>query len=116
MEKTITIDDKQVKFESKGSTPLRYKKQFNSDFFTDLMKMQELAKIQKKKTQPTYEEIKSLDMEVFYNICWVLAKTADPNIPEPLEWLDKFDVFPLVNILTELQELITASLQDSKKK
>jgi len=112
LEKTLTIDDKQVKFESKGSTPLRYKKQFGSDYFTDLMKMESLTRI---KGEPTYEDLQTLDMEVFYNICWVMAKTADNNIPEPLEWLDTFDEFPLFEILPELQDLLTQSLQSKKK-
>ena len=115
MEKTIEIDGKKVRFESKGSTPLRYKKQFGSDFFMDLMKLESLTKLKKNK-QPTYEDLKELDMEVFYNICWILAKTSDNTIPEPLDWLDTFEVFPLMEILPELQELMTSSLQTSKKK
>lgn len=113
MEKTLTIDGKQVRFKSTGATPLRYKTQFGTDFFADLMKMEKLSKIKNKK-QPSYEDVKSLDMEVFYNICWVLAKTADKSIPEPLEWLDTFDEFPLMEILPELQELISGSLQSKK--
>lgn len=112
MEKTLTIDGKKVKFESKGSTPLRYKKQFHADFLVDIMKMQSLAKIGK---NPTYEQLKELDTEVFYNIVWVLAKTADNKISEPLEWLDTFNEFPLMEILPELQDLIMGSLQSKKK-
>jgi len=114
LEKTIEIDGQKVKFESRGSTPLRYKKQFNRDFFVDLMKMEGLIKIKNKKT-PSYEDLKSLDMEVFYNICWTLAKTADNSISEPLEWLDTFEEFPLMEILPELQELMMSSLSSKKK-
>lgn len=114
MEKTIEIDGKQVKFESKGSTVLRYSKQFNSDFLVDLSKMEKLTKLKKGK-QPTYEELKDLDMEVFYNICWVLAKTADNKIAEPLDWLDTFEQFPLFEILPQIQDLLMHSLQSKKK-
>ncbi|MFD2705455.1 hypothetical protein [Salibacterium lacus] len=114
MEKTIEIDGKQIRFESKGSTPLRYKKQFNQDFFVDIMKMQQLSNV-KKNQQLSYEELQMLDMEVFYNICWVMAKTADISIPEPLEWLDEFETFPLMDILVEIQELITNSIEGKKK-
>lgn len=115
MEKTIRIDGQDVKFESKGSTPLRYKKQFQRDLFTDLMKMDGLAKIKKNKKELSYDDLKTLDMEVFYNICWVLAKTANPSIPEPLEWLDTFDEFPLFEIIPELQDLLLNALQTKKK-
>lgn len=114
MEKTLTIDGKQVRFESKGSTVLRYNKQFGSDFLVDLSKMQSLAKLQNRK-EPTYEDLKELDLETFYNICWVLAKTSDKSIPEPLEWLDEFDEFPLFDILPQLQELMEHSLRGKKK-
>ncbi|WP_316246313.1 hypothetical protein [Sutcliffiella horikoshii] len=65
---------------------------------------------------PSYEQIKTLDMEVFYNICWTLAKTADKNIPEPIDWLDEFEEFPIMDIMSELQELITKSFGTTKKK
>ncbi|MFP7447119.1 hypothetical protein SFC50_25830 [Bacillus infantis] len=112
MQKTVEIDGKNVKFESKGSTPLRYKKQFGSDYFVDIMKLGQLEKISK---NPSYEELKALDTEVFYHIIWVLAKTAKPDIPEPFEWLDEFNEFPLLEIIPEIQELISSSLQSKKK-
>ncbi|WP_078434229.1 hypothetical protein [Metabacillus halosaccharovorans] len=113
MEKTLVIDGREVKFKSTGATPLRYKTQFNEDFFADIMKMEQLSKIKGKKL--TYEQIKSLDMEVFYNLCWVLAKTADKSIGEPLDWLDEFDEFPIMEILPKLNDLILSSLQTKKK-
>lgn len=114
MEKTLTIDGKKVSFKSTGATPLRYKNQFHRDFLVDILKMEGLAKLGNKKT--TYKELQELDTEVFYNLVWVLAKTADSSIPEPLEWLDGFDSFPLMEILPELQDLISNSLQSTKKK
>ncbi|MCP3025417.1 hypothetical protein [Halobacillus sp. A5] len=117
MEKTIEIDGKQVRFKSTGATPLRYKTQFGKDFFADLMKMESLTKLKKNK-QPTYKDLKDLDMETFYNIVWVLAKTADKEISEPIEWLDTFDEFPLFEVLPQLQELMISSLKgkQSEKK
>ena len=56
-----------------------------------------------------------LDFEIFYNIIWVLAKTADKKVPDPITWLDKFDEFPLLEILPELQDLILASIKTKKK-
>jgi hypothetical protein len=113
MEKTLEIDGKKVRFKSSGATPLRYKNQFHRDFLADIMKMQGLAKLGKKNV--SYKELQELDTEVFYNICWALAKGADKDIPEPIEWLDEFDSFPLMEILPELQDLITSSIQSKKK-
>ena len=53
-------------------------------------------------------------METFYNICWLYAKTADPNIPPIIEWLDSFDVFPITEIIPEIQDLIMSNFVTSK--
>ena len=45
-----------------------------------------------------------------------MAKTADPTIPEPLEWLEQFEEYPITDIIPQLQELLIASFQTSKKK
>lgn len=116
MEKTIVIDGKNVRFKANGATPLRYKAQFGRDYFKELLKMSPLEKVAKKKGNVEAADLEALDFEVLYNISWIMAKTADPTIPEPLEWLGSFDVFPIVEIFPDLQDLMTASLMSSKKK
>lgn len=113
MEKTIEIDGKKICFKSTAATPLRYKSQFSKDFFVDIMKLSSLDGLNSKKIN--IEKIEKLDFEVFYNIIWVLAKTADKKIPDPITWLDGFDEFPLFEIIPELQDLILASIQTKKK-
>ena len=113
MEKILTIDGKEVKFKSTAATPLRYKAQFGKDYFSEIMKMESLTNIKNGKIKA--KDIQSIDFDVFYNIIWVLAKTADKNIPSQIEWLDGFDEFPLMEIIPELQDLIAASLQSKKK-
>jgi hypothetical protein len=115
MEKTILIDEKQIRFKSNGATPMRYKAQFGKDYFKEILKMSSLEKLSKKKNiEP--KDLEALDFEVFYNIAWIMAKTADPSIPEPITWLEGFEQFPIVDILPELQGLISNTLQTTKKK
>lgn len=114
MEKTLTIDGKQVRFKSNGATPLRYKAQFKKDFFKEILKLLPLAGMTAENITPEHLEI--IDFEVFFNITWILAKTADPTIPEPIEWLEQFDEFPMADIIPELQEILLSSFQASKKK
>lgn len=114
MEKTIVIDGKKVSFKSNGATPLKYKAQFGQDYFKEILKMAPLEAFASKKKMDV-KSLESLDFEVFYNIAWIMAKTADPSIPEPIEWLEQFDEFPMVEIVPELQELITATIQSKKK-
>lgn len=119
MEKTITIDGKAIRFASKGSTPTRYKAQFGRDFFKDILRMYPLAKLElndKENEEKTMEKLlEIIDFDIFYDILWTFAKTADNNIPDKLEWLDQFDSFPVLDMIQDVQELIMNNLQSKKK-
>ena len=105
MEKILTIDGRQVKFKSTGAFLLRYKAQFGRDALRDIFKLQDAVD-----SKNRIKNIDALDLEVFYNLVWTLAKTADPNIPPPMEWLDEFSEFPLMDIIPEIIDLIFSSL------
>lgn len=115
MEKILTIDGKQVKFKSTGAYLLRYKAQFKRDAIQDIFK---LSNSYDEKTEEIIN-IEALDLEVFFNLAWTLAKTADPNLPPPMEWLDSFGEFPLQDILPELMDMflscLTSTAQSKKK-
>ena len=114
MEKILTIDGRQVKFKSTGAFLLRYKAQFGRDAIQDIFRLQDA--IDESGELVNYE---ALDLEVFYNLVWTLAKTADPSIPPPMEWLDSFSEFPVVDIIPEVVDMIFSCLKStvqSKKK
>jgi hypothetical protein len=113
VEKTLTIDGQEVKFKSTGGTPLRYKAQFQKDFLADMMKLNMLKRLDFKNLNP--DEFDLFDFEPYYNLVWALAKTADPSIPEPIAWLDRFESFPVLRIADELQEMLVSSLSEKKK-
>jgi hypothetical protein len=116
MEKTIEIDGKKVRFKTNGATALRYKAQFGKDYFKEILKLAPLAKLKEEGKDFNIEALNALDFEVFYNIAWIMAKTAEPTIPEPLEWLEEFDEFPMAEIIPELQDIMTSSFMSTKKK
>ena len=117
MEKIIEIDGKKIGFKTNGATPLRYKAQFGKDYFKEILKLMPLEKMmRKKKSEIEVSDLDALDFEMFYNISWIMAKTYDPTIPEPMEWLEQFDEYPMAEIIPELQELMASSFQTSKKK
>ena len=114
MEKILNIDGRQVKFKNTGAFLLRYKAQFGRDALHDIYKLLDVIGEDKK-----IKNIESLDLGTFYDLVWVLAKTAEPNLPPPLEWLDTFGEFPLLDILPEIIEMISSCLTStvqSKKK
>ena len=55
------------------------------------------------------EQDANLDMfslEMFENIAFIMAKHADPSIPDtPEEWLDNFNTFSIYQVLPQLIEL-----------
>jgi hypothetical protein len=114
MEKILTIDGRQVKFKSTGAFLLRYKAQFGRDALQDIFKLQDAVD-----SKNRIKNISALDLEVLYDLAWTLAKTADPNIPPPLEWLDEFSEFPLMDIIPEIVDMVFSCLTstvESKKK
>ena len=76
MEKILNIDGRQVKFKSTGAFLLRYKAQFGRDALQDILKLDTAIDRNSKKIL----NLEALDLEVFYNLVWTLAKTADPTI------------------------------------
>ena len=110
MEKILTIDGRQVLFKSTGAFLLRYKAQFQRDALQDIFKLQEVLG-----DNNEVKDLSALDLEVFYNLIWTLAKTADPKIEPPMEWLDGFSEFPLMDILPELMDMIFSCLGSTVK-
>jgi len=110
VEKVLTIDGRQVTFKSTGAFMLRYKAQFGRDAVQDIFKLQQAVDV-----KGQIADINALDLEVFYNLVWTLAKTADPLIPPLFEWLDTFSEFPLIDIIPEVMDMMFSSLTVSVK-
>mgnify|MGYP003592879733 CR=1 FL=1 len=119
MEKTVEIDGKKVRLKSTAGTPKRYKAEFRKDYFSELLKLSKLMSGVDSETfdlsKIDYSELDYLDFEVFYNFIWVLAKTADKTIPEPLDWLDEFETMPIAEIFPEIIDLLESSISSKKK-
>ena len=109
MEKIIKIGDKEVALKTTGATLLRYKIQFGKDLLTELIKLDGAYK--DGELQP-----EKIDFEVFFNILWIMAKTADPSIKPPVEWLDEFEEFPILEVLPKVMEMLVCLMRTSKKK
>lgn len=112
MEKVLTIDGQQVKFKSTAAFAKRYKAQFQRNIFADFYKIGNA--ISKGDDGQEKVDLEKLDFDIFYDIAWVLAKTADDKIPPVEEWLDGFDEFPIEEIMPKLMDMLTKSIASSK--
>ena len=106
MEKTIRVSGKEVRLRATAALPIRYKAQFGRDLFADIFKMEPAIKD---------NDLSKLDTLVFYDLVWLMAKSANPSIPDLEEWLDQFDSFPVEDIFTVCVEMLSALMASKKK-
>ena len=111
----VEIDGKQVPFKASAAIPRIYRIKFNRDIYKDLRSLE-------KAVGEGDEQNSNLDLfslEMFENIAYVMAKHADPNIPDtPEEWLDEFNTFSIYQVLPSIIELWDLNVQtevESKK-
>ena len=102
MMKKIEIDGKAVVFKASAAILRIYRIKFQRDIYKDLSVLE-------KSIGDGDPEKSSLDMfslEMFENIAYVMAKHADPSIPDnPEDWLDEFNTFSIYQVLPKLIEL-----------
>lgn len=107
LEKKVTISNKEVTFKADGSLPPRYRMQFQRDYYADILS---IAKIMGETNELKDIDFSQLDTTPFYNVLFLMAKTADSSIKDMFEWLSEFDEFPVFEIFMELQDLIMANM------
>lgn len=108
MTKTIEIDGKQVQFRASAAIPRIYRVKYGRDIFKDLMKLEKAMK------QNNAEDsgLDTFSLETFENIAYLMAKHADPSLPDTAEeWLDEFSVFSIYQVLPEIIELWGLNVQ-----
>ena len=102
MLKNIEIDGQTVAFRASAAIPRIYRMRFQRDIFRDLRSLE-------KAVGSNEEDTSNLDvfsLEMFENIAYVMAKHADPSIPNTTEeWLDNFNTFSIYQVLPQLIEL-----------
>ena len=107
MTRTIEIDGKQVPFKASAAIPRIYRVKYGRDIFKDLMKLEKA--LNENKAEESGLDLFSL--ETFENIAFLMAKHADPSLPDTAEeWLDEFEMFSIYEILPEILDLWGSNL------
>ena len=108
MTKVVEIDGKKVPFKASAAIPRIYRVKYGRDIFKDLMKLE-------KALNDNSAEDSNLDLfslETFENIAYLMAKHADPSLPDSAEeWLDEFSVFSIYQVLPEIISLWGLNVQ-----
>lgn len=109
MEKIVKIGGHDYTMKSTAANMLKYKAQFGRDLLDDIGKMQSAMK------PDGSFDFSSVDLEVLYNMVWLLIKAANPELPPPFEWLDTLDTFPLEEAASEAMALYVESMGGKTK-
>lgn len=114
MEINLKIGGRDVAFKSTGASLLRYKAQTGRDPIYDFLK---IASAFQNGNGIFYldESFAEIGIEPFYYMAWAFAKTAKPDIEEPMTWLDSFDEFPILEVFPQLVPLLSKSFMTSEK-
>ena len=108
MTQTIEIDGHPVRFRASAAIPRIYRMRFHRDIYKDLSLLEK--SISKEDEGDSNLDLFSLEM--FENIAYIMAKHADPSIPDtPEEWLDNFNTFSIYQVLPRLIELWGLNVQ-----
>ena len=111
----VEIDGKQVPFKASAAIPRIYRIKFNRDIYKDLRSLEKAVG----EGDENNSNLDLFSLEMFENIAYVMAKHADPNIPDtPEESLDEFNTFSVYQVLPSIIELWGLNVQtevESKK-
>ena len=102
IKQNITIDGLEVPFKASAAIPRIYRMRFHRDIYKDLRDLEKGID----KNDPENSNLDLFSLEMFENIAYVMAKHADPSIPDtPEEWLDSFNTFSIYQVLPQIIEL-----------
>ena len=112
MDKTLLIDGKDVKFRATALTLRLYRHLIGRDMVQDMNQLRKAynkaAALGEDATEEERQDAQfsMIDLEIFENVSYVMARHADPEIPGTVEeWLEGFQMFSIWKILPEIIKL-----------
>ncbi len=125
MRKQIVVDGREVAFEANALTPRLYRHKYGRDIIRDLNALKTAyskaaaahakdkpgtdaspEKVARYQEELQAAQLSALDLEIFENVAYIMAKQADPATADnPEAWLESFNVFSIYEVLPEILEL-----------
>ena len=113
--KTVSIDGQEVTFRASAAVPRLYRVKFHRDIYKDLSSLEKALSA----SDENASTLESFSLEMFENVSYIMARHADPSIPDsPEEWLERFNTFSIYQVLPRIIELwgLNLQTQSSSKK
>lgn len=121
MEKIIEFSGKKILFRATMRTLLIYKRQTGREYLSDAAELRKIIRtgddgkpLLDANGKPIID-LGALNTEALCGVAWAMAKTADSSVPPMDDWLDQFEEFPMLEILTDLFPLMSATLRIDRK-
>ncbi len=114
MEKIIEIDGQKVNMKATAATPRKYRIMFRRDIMSDMVTLSKSLK----NAESGEAEFSRMDLEIFENVAFIMAKQGGSKAADIDEWLDNFKMFDIYTVLPQILEMWnieTETLIDSKK-
>ena len=114
MEKIIEIDGQKVNMKATAATPRKYRIMFRRDIMSDMMTLSKSLE----NAENGEAEFSRMDLEIFENVAFIMAKQGGSKAADIDEWLDNFKMFDIYTVLPQILEMWnieTETLIDSKK-
>lgn len=100
--KTVSIDGQEVTFRASAAVPRLYRVKFHRDIYKDLSALEKSLNA----SDESASTLDSFSLEMFENVSYIMAKHADPSIPDSTEeWLERFNTFSIYQVLPRIIEL-----------
>ncbi len=113
MERTVTIDDREVRFKASAALPRIYRQVYGRDVLVDMKKLVEL--VQKQGNGKTISSLPLEALDLFENLAYAMAKHADPDHVSATadEWLEGFSSMSIYQVFPVIEELWTANMHQT---
>lgn len=122
MEKVINIGGKEVKMRASALIPRLYRFRFGRDIIRDMTTLKKAFNKKNELPEDATEEqkqdaaISEMNLMIFENVAYIMAKHADPSIPDdPNEWLDGFEMFSIYEIFPEILQMWNLNNETTSK-
>ena len=99
---TVKIDNKEVEMSNAFAWMFKYKSQFKEDPAAVLVPA--FGDAESASNDAGKAAIASIGFTRLAQIAWAMAKTANKAIPDPVTWVNSFEVFNVIDFAGELIE------------
>lgn len=124
MVKTITIGERDVRFDTSLSWMFKYRTQFGHDPIDVIMPAIKAAiplveidggKLTIADLDLLTDILSELNFTEALQLIWAIAANGDKDIDDPEVWYSRFELFPLDDVLKEIGPALLESCMSSKK-